>query len=1313
MKKIILCASLLVTAAIFTVQAADRYWISNTAGNWNNAANWSATSGGSGGASVPDTADVVLFDAAGTGNCNIDVNVAVNGINVTAGYTGAISQNNFFITVGTSNASFSGGTFLGGNADFTCNGNFTLNGADFIAPSASLTITGNYTFSSGTLNPNTGTVVLSGANTISGISHTLYNLTFLGGTYTLDVDITVVGTLRYSGTTAINVNTANNNKLFVHGDIEISNTSTSGGGSSFVHIEGTGNQTITSTVAIGRGGLPNVTLNKASGDLFVVGAVSIRRTWTYMSGTITGTGMIVFTNGNTLQGLPHTIPAVTFMSGIHNLNVDITVSGTLRYNSTSIIGTLINTGNSSKLLVHGDIEISNTFLGAGSSSIHIEGTGNQTITSTVAIGQGALPNVTLNKTSGDLNVIGMVSVGGTWTYVQGTITGAGTIAFMNGNLLQGPPHTIPSVAFANGTCNLLTNIDVTDNLRITGNTNVILNSGNSSNIYVTGDITVDNTATGGGGNATVYITGSGNTNFYTSSPCGSGKLPNVIFDKPGGSMTIVQQAANAAMSVAGTYTHVQGTLTGGTPCFFNIDAVITHVTCNELNNGAIDITINGGTPPYTFDWGFATTEDVQNLSAGTYSVTVTDADNITGTATFTVSEPTVFSETVINPSCMGSNDGSIIVNVTGGTAPFAFIWSNNETSHSISGLSEGTYQLTIIDANGCSVTGVFELAPSAITIQPDITQPSCGSNDGAIEIIATGGTGILEFSLDGNNYQAGNIFTNLSEGDYTVYVRDENECVAFSTAALWRINISVDTIIKTDCIAATGSITVSATGGTPPYTFTWGNGTAGMVNDNLNAGWYSVTVEDADGCRRHKNIEAEYHDTCRSLISGTVFIDLNGNCIKDAGEPEMRNLLIDISPGGGTFTNSNGNYSVSIAPGNYVLTPILSGNVFNIAEIVCLPSGSISVTADGLNDFPNNIFALEYIPYHDVGVTIATSVARPGFQQTITTTVFNNSTSVVSGVLKVTLDSRTTYVSSLNPVADSINGQDIYFHYDFPEGTLNTAKQFSIKVNIATPPSININDILNYEAQVFPGENDGIARNNYFILPVIVTGAYDPNDKLVTPAGDFLEQDSVFLYTIRFQNTGNDTAFTVVIRDTLDENLNVKSIIPVAASHEYEVAIEEENILVFTFFNILLPDSFVNEPESHGFVQFYITRKPNLTIGTTIANTAAIYFDYNEPIITNTVVNTLALPVGISNQVSDISNQISVYPNPANNLVYFVQKNKQVALYKIELFDLSGRTMLIVEKENTINISRLSQGMYIYRVQDSDGIMYQGKILRK
>jgi len=191
----------------------------------------------------------------------------------------------------------------------------------------------------------------------------------------------------------------------------------------------------------------------------------------------------------------------------------------------------------------------------------------------------------------------------------------------------------------------------------------------------------------------------------------------------------------------------------------------------------------------------------------------------------------------------------------------------------------------------------------------------------------------------------------------------------------------------------------------------------------------------------------------------------------------------------------------------------------------------------------------------------------------------------------------------------------------------------------------------------------------------VVSGAYDPNDKTGFPTGLGIEHEILpnqqLQYLIRFQNTGTDTAFNIVVRDTLDTDLNIFSVVPGVASNNYSFRMYGPRVLEWTFNNIMLPDSNVNEATSHGFLTFRVDQQPNLTNGTKILNDADIYFDFNAPVITNETVHTINnqlhnFAVGIAPVSEKQKSTIKVFPNPTKGSVY------------VELKEVSPKTEVTV-----------------------------------
>lgn len=237
-----------------------------------------------------------------------------------------------------------------------------------------------------------------------------------------------------------------------------------------------------------------------------------------------------------------------------------------------------------------------------------------------------------------------------------------------------------------------------------------------------------------------------------------------------------------------------------------------------------------------------------------------------------------------------------------------------------------------------------------------------------------------------------------------------------------------------------------------------------------------------------------------------------------------------------------------------------------------------------------------------------------------------------------------------------------------------------------------------------------------------VRSSYDPNDKRVIPSGvgpyNCIDQNILLDYKIRFQNTGNDTALNIVILDTLSSNLDITTIQMGASSHGYTYSIEGSGVIRFNFSNIMLPDSNVNEPLSHGFVKFKINQKQDLPYGTVIDNSAAIYFDYNAPIITNNASLTIcdmSQVLTFVDEVQEPTATINIFPNPFNQ-----QATVNIAGYNgnetidFELYNALGKRVQLVqsnEKQFEINRNDLPAGVYLYRATANKQLLGIGKLI--
>ncbi len=533
---------------------AARFWVATTASDWNNTANWSTSSGGAGGASVPGPTDNVTFNNSRNGNCTIDVPVSIMSLTVN-GYTGTIFQGaNTLSTV--NNASFSTGIFSGGSANITIGKNFTIAGANFTSTSGTLEFDGNSAFTSGTFTHNNGSVRYNPAGSINvtGNSPAFFNLELVGKGFNYNItstaNITVANTLTVSGTLSYKLNTGTIDAL---GDINITNTAAGCAGTGLVEIVGTGTQNFSGSSSAGEGALPQLTINKPSGTLNLTNFPASSNAFNYMAGTVNaGASTWCFTDGS---ANPYTITGTLTLNHITFLaltSATFTVASTLTAaGDLALAGTSNITLKTGTLNVNGNINLNNTGTnGGGTATIQVIGSGNATIDGTaIAEGESALPFVVIARTGGTLSLKGNISSSQDWTFTSGTVNASSfvsTVAFGGNSLnLASAGMSFYNVDVIGNTVTLTNNLTVNNDLTITAGkiapgSNTINLAGNWNN-YGTAGFTE--------GTSTVVFNG---TSIQALTSPGGENFNNVTVNNSGGGIqlannTVVEAGLNMTM----------------------------------------------------------------------------------------------------------------------------------------------------------------------------------------------------------------------------------------------------------------------------------------------------------------------------------------------------------------------------------------------------------------------------------------------------------------------------------------------------------------------------------------------------------------------------------------------------------------------------------------------------------------------------------------------------------------------------------------------------------------------------------------------
>lgn len=731
--------------------------------------------------------------------------------------------------------------------------------------------------------------------------------------------------------------------------------------------------------------------------------------------------------------------------------------------------------------------------------------------------------------------------------------------------------------------------------------------------------------------------------------------------------------------------------------------------------GQASVTVTGGTPPYSYAWSSGhTTATVSGLPQGTYQLTITDAagcylsplvDSTMYISIYNTSPLNISTSSTASACASGT---ASVTNVTGGTPPYSYAWNSTppQFTATATGLGFGNYQVTVSDASGCTdVTWAYvPQGPNSLIATTTTTPETCIQSNGTASITVFGGVPPISY-LWSNGATTSSI-SGLQYGYYSVTATDANSCPIIKVANVARtepLNLGF-TAIQPNCSNTGGALTVNVTGGAAPLTYQWNIGATTQSISNLTSAYYYVAVTDANGCQDYSSYNLAFSSACYARISGKLYRDVNPNCLQDPGETAIASQLIDLGNGYWDITDNLGEYMEDVLPGNYSISiPSLSPYY----AIGCPVGGTINlngVTASG--NYPNNDFAAQPLaPANDLSVWGYASAARPTVPQIVLLYYQNMGNTPVNGTVNFTHDALMS-VNYLGGALYTPGTRTLTWNV----GMLAPGDQGTLYCEFTIPTNTAIGTSYAHAGEILPIAGDAAPANNTWQINSVVVGSYDPNDKQVTPAGMLTPGiDSLLTYTIRFQNTGTDTAFTVAIRDTLDSDIDPFSIEVLGASHTYTWDIDAPGYMTFTFDHIMLPDSHINEAASHGFIAYRARIKPNLPLGTEIKNTAAIYFDYNVPVVTNTTLNTFGV-VG-TDPGQGLEAGFTVHPNPTHSDVQIRLSAGWQGETEVSLMDLGGRKLrnwtMDALRDPAMNLQLTGIPAGIYLLQCHDGIHQQ------
>lgn len=632
---------------------------------------------------------------------------------------------------------------------------------------------------------------------------------------------------------------------------------------------------------------------------------------------------------------------------------------------------------------------------------------------------------------------------------------------------------------------------------------------------------------------------------------------------------------------------------------------VVNDACNS-STGSMKAYVFGGVWPYTYQWSNGeTTQSIDSLPVGIYTCTVTDGALTVVTAQDTIVNGGIkFFTTTVNPIVGISNpDGLITIDsFLNGVGPFSVSWfdggtgSTRTVNNSIyllppncSYLTDGTTgygfkcPVVVMDNNGCSGGDSIEVKHFGSEFIGIYATPGCPGYSG----------GGIEFIIYGESVYSGDWGTSWQW----------NKAYDFKAVLLDSVSNPIDSTAGID---------------NPPSPWS-----RNFIFENLEPGIYSCLLYLNNGISFHPvsnfgiQVEVPSLPTPCGNVNGNIFADIQRDCYHAGNEPSIPNSTVTIQPGNIYKTaDVSGNYSVNLAFGNYSISHF---NSYPGIAPNC-PVQPYNFTLDNVTPQRVINFADTADNVTDLSAIITSGAVRPGFNTNASVLVRNNRfVTAYNNNLTVAYDT-TLQLLSTNPVAASSTPGVIQWNIDSITGLQD--KNYFMEFQTPADTSL-IGDLWAATANITTGSVENYLDNNLDSVAVTITGSADPNDKSVMPSGitndHLISAEADYLkYTIRFQNTGTDTAFNVVVVDTITPQFLLNTFINGPSSHNYRYEIDSLPVVKFYFDNILLPDSNTNEEASHGYVSFLIKREPSLTNNAVISNAASIYFDFNPAVITNT-----------------------------------------------------------------------------------------------
>ncbi|MBK8228274.1 MAG: T9SS type A sorting domain-containing protein [Flavobacteriales bacterium] len=692
---------------------------------------------------------------------------------------------------------------------------------------------------------------------------------------------------------------------------------------------------------------------------------------------------------------------------------------------------------------------------------------------------------------------------------------------------------------------------------------------------------------------------------------------------------------------------------------------------------------------------------------------------------------------IIKPETCGNSNGELNAYISGSGAvgPYTYLWSNNATTASITGLAAGAYSVTITDALSVQYTANVTLnnvdeLPFGANDSPSLTSffdllgitggACAGECNGIISFpqVLFGGTPpfSVSFNVSANYLGTDNngfpMYAGFCGGDFVTYtLTDALGCQGSSEFYMFEMNndyMPVVGVVEGACAdSEIGSIQVNQVTGISVVQLQNSLGTAigtavflgefeSHVFEGLAPDTYTLMVNPMQSqCFIPLEVIVPDLGPGCTQVTGSSWYDADGDCVQDVGEVGIPGSVLVIEPGTQyAITGNDGSFAFSLPTGSYTLA---QADAFLDPYCPAVMPAPFTISGTPVSiDLANNSTA----PL-DVRISAGCSNARPGFAHTISASAVNQSMQATGLVTVVcTIDPNVDYVSA-TPAPFDVSGDVIT--WQLAELDYFGTAGFSVETNVPVPTPLGT--ILTHSWTVSTANPDADLSDNADGLSRMVQGSYDPNDKTaqtssrLSEALYYINEDEWIDYTIRFQNTGNAEALFVTVTDTLPEELDMTSFEMGVASHAYALSFKQGRVVEWFFDGINLPDSTSDESGSHGFIKFRIRPVQPLLAGTVIENIANIYFDFNPPVITEPSVLVAEFSTGAGERTAD---EPIAYPNPTTGMLSV----SGVPADRLRIFSPDGKLLRderVTTLPATINFAALAPGAYLLEVSAVGG----------